>query len=113
MGMFLLFQHSGGAINRIAADATAFPHRYALANLVCAVSWPVTESRDAYVAYLRKYWSDLEKYTYGWYTNEVGDEKPVTVNQNYQGNYERLLQVKNKYDPGNLFRLNANIQPTV
>ena len=113
MGMFLLFQHSGGAINRVAADTTAFPHRYALANLVCAVSWPVAESRDPYMAYLRKYWGDLEKYTYGWYTNEVGDEKPVTVNQNYQGNYERLLQVKNKYDPGNLFRLNANIQPTV
>lgn len=39
-GMFLLFQHSGGAINRIATDATAFPHRYALANLIAAVSWP-------------------------------------------------------------------------
>lgn len=110
-GLFLLFQHSGGAINRIAVDATAFPHRYAVANLVCAVSWPVAESRDPYLAYLRNYWSNMEKYTYGWYTNEVGDEKPATVNKNYQGNYKRLLQVKNQYDPGNLFRLNANIQP--
>jgi len=110
-GLFLLFQHSGGAINRIAVDATAFPHRYALANLVCAVSWPVAESRGPYLTYLRKYWSNMEKYTYGWYTNEVGDEKPATVNKNYQGNYERLLQVKNQYDPGNLFRLNANIRP--
>ncbi|MFC1778102.1 FAD-binding oxidoreductase, partial [Pseudomonadota bacterium] len=110
-GLFLLFQHSGGAINRIDADATAFPHRYAVANLVGAVSWPVAESRESYVAYLRKYWSNMEKYTYGWYTNEVGDEKPAIVNKNYQGNYERLLKVKNQYDPGNLFRLNANIQP--
>lgn len=111
-GLFLLFQHSGGAINRIAVDATAFPHRYAVANLVCAVSWPVAKSQDPYVAYLRNYWSNMKKYTYGWYTNEVGDEKPTIVNSNYQGNYERLLKVKNKYDPGNLFRLNANIQPT-
>ena len=112
-GMFLLFQHSGGAINRIATDATAFPHRYALANLICAVSWPLVESRDPYLAHLREYWSKMEKYTYGWYTNEVGDEKPAMVNKNYQGNYARLLKIKNQYDPSNLFRLNANVRPTV
>ena len=112
-GVFLLFQHSGGAINRVPVDATAFPHRYAMANLICAVSWPVAQSKDPYLAYLRNYWSNMEKYTYGWYTNEVGDEKPATVNKNYQGNYERLLKVKNQYDPGNLFRLNANVRPTV
>ena len=54
----------------------------------------------------------MEKYTYGWYTNEVADEKPAVVNRNYQGNYECLLKVKDQYDPGNLFRLNANIRPT-
>jgi FAD/FMN-containing dehydrogenase len=35
------------------------------------------------------------------------------VNRNYQGNYERLVRVKNQYDPANLFRLNANVKPTV
>ena len=112
-GIFLLFQHSGGAINRVPVDATAFPHRYALANLITSVSWPLAETRNPYLAHLREYWSNLEKYTYGWYTNEVGDEKPAMVNKNYQGNFERLLKIKNQYDPGNLFRLNANIQPTV
>ena len=112
-GMFLLFQHSGGAINRVPVDATAFPHRYALANLIAAVSWPLAESRDPSLAHLREYWRNMEKYTYGWYTNEVGDEKPTMVNKNYQGNYERLLRIKNQYDPGNLFRLNANVRPTV
>ena len=112
-GIFLLFQHSGGAINRVAVDATAFPHRYAQANLVVSVSWPLAESRDPYLAHLREYWANMEKYTYGWYTNEVGDEKPAIVNKNYQGNYERLLKIKNQYDPGNLFSLNANIRPSV
>ena len=112
-GMFLLFQHSGGAINRVAVDATAFPHRYAQANLVVSVSWPMAESRDPYLAHLREYWGKMEKYTYGWYTNEVGDQKSAMVNGNYQGNYDRLLKIKNQYDPGNLFSLNANIRPSV
>ena len=49
----------------------------------------------------------------GWYTNDVADESAKAVNQNYQGNYERLVTVKNRYDPTNLFRLNANVKPTV
>jgi hypothetical protein len=46
-------------------------------------------------------------------TNEVADQADKTVNKNYQGNFKRLLKVKNKYDPTNLFRLNANVKPTV
>ena len=41
----------------------------------------------------------------------LADEKPTVVNKNYQGNFPRLLEVKKKYDPDNLFRLNANIAP--
>jgi FAD/FMN-containing dehydrogenase len=41
------------------------------------------------------------------------DQAAKTVNRNYQGNYERLVRVKNRYDPTNLFRLNANVRPTV
>jgi FAD/FMN-containing dehydrogenase len=42
-----------------------------------------------------------------------GEATAAAVNRNYRGNYNRLVQIKNKYDPGNLFRLNANVQPTV
>jgi hypothetical protein len=43
----------------------------------------------------------------------VDKESPQAINANYQGNFERLLKVKNQYDPTNLFRLNANVKPTV
>jgi FAD/FMN-containing dehydrogenase len=45
--------------------------------------------------------------------NDAFDEGEQRVRSNYQSNYDRLLQLKNKYDPANLFRLNTNIKPTV
>ena len=62
---------------------------------------------------MRSYWATLERYTDGYYTNEVADEGQRVIDENYQGNLPRLQQVKNKYDPKNLFRLNANVKPTV
>ena len=112
-GTTLFFQHSGGAIGRVPADATAFAHRKSVANMFAVVDWPLTEPQDSHVAYIREYWKDFEKFTDGWYTNDVADHSSAAVNRNYQGNYDRLVQVKNQYDPGNLFRLNANVKPTV
>ena len=112
-GTTMFFQHSGGAIGRVPADATAFAHRKSVANLFAVVEWPLGESRDAHVKYVKDYWKDFEPFTDGWYTNEVDDHAAATVNRNYQGNYERLVKVKNTYDPTNLFRLNANVIPTV
>lgn len=112
-GTTMFFQHSGGAIGRVPAGATAFAHRKSVANMFAVVEWPLAESRDSHVKYIKEYWKDFEPFTDGWYTNEVDDHSDRTVNSNYQGNYERLLKVKNQYDPTNLFRLNANVKPTV
>ena len=112
-GTTMFFQHSGGAIGRVPANATAFAHRKSLANMFAVVEWPLDEAQDEHVAYIRKWWKNFEPFTDGWYTNEVSDDSASRVNKNYQGNYERLLQIKNQYDPTNLFRLNANIRPTV
>jgi FAD/FMN-containing dehydrogenase len=46
----------------------------------------------------------------GAYVNFMADEGPDRVRESYRGNYERLVQIKGKYDPTNLFRLNQNIQ---
>jgi FAD/FMN-containing dehydrogenase len=109
----MFFQHSGGAIGRVAADATAFAHRKSKANMFVLVSWPLENDAAPHVAYIRDYWKTLEPYTDGWYTNEVSNESRDVLNANYQGNFKRLQTVKDRFDPGNLFRLNANIQPSV
>ena len=107
----LYFQQSGGAIGRVPADATAFPHRKALAAMMVLTSWPLDTDGSPHIDYLRDYWSTIEPRTDGFYTVDVANEAQQFVNNNYQGNFPRLLKVKKKYDPENLFRLNANIAP--
>ncbi|HSR88527.1 MAG TPA: BBE domain-containing protein, partial [Pontiella sp.] len=58
-------------------------------------------------------WQVLEPYTNGFYVNDLANETQAQVDANYGANLERLVQVKNSYDPTNLFRLNANVRPTV
>ena len=54
----------------------------------------------------------LETATDGYYTVDTADESREVRHANYQGNFPRLLELKKKYDPTNLFRLNANIRPS-
>jgi len=106
------YQHSGGAINRVATDATAFPNRNAVAGPAVIVSWNKDADRAPHVDYIRSYWSTIEKFTDGFYTNTGDYETQESLNRNYRGNLQRLVALKDKYDPGNLFRLNANVQPS-
>jgi len=107
----VFFQHSGGAIGRVPVESTAFAHRKSQANMFAVVAWPLDSDRTPHVDYVRQYWKSVESATDGYYTNEVANEAQTQVNANYQGNFPRLLTVKQKYDPENLFRLNANIAP--
>jgi FAD/FMN-containing dehydrogenase len=108
----VFFQHSGGAIGRVAPDATAFPHRRSRLNMFSVVTWGLDTDGAPHVAYIKDYWGKLQRFTDGYYTNEVANEPQRQVDENYQGNIGRLTQLKNKYDPTNLFRLNANVKPT-
>ncbi len=110
-GTVLFFQHSGGAIGRVAADATAFPHRSSRANMIVSTSWPLSVDGAPHMSYARNYWKTLERFTDGYYTNDVANEAQQVVDANYQGNIGRLRELKKKYDPTNLFRLNANVKP--
>jgi FAD/FMN-containing dehydrogenase len=108
------FQQSGGAIGRVPPNATAFSQRDAQANMLAFVGWPHAGPDPAeHIAWIRSYWTALEPFTHGFYVNDLEtDMSAAQVQANYRENHERLVQVKNRYDPRNLFRLNANIQPT-
>src|SRR5262245_26272209 len=102
----------GGAISRVAPDATAYPYRDARHNLLIAAKWPDSSGDEAHLTWARAAWKNLEPFTRGFYVNDnnadITDRK---VLENYGLNYPRLSKLKAKYDPTNLFRLNANIKP--
>ncbi len=102
----------GGAISRIAPDATAYPYRDARHNLLVAAAWPDSSGDEAHLTWARAAWKNLEPFTRGFYVNDNNaDISERKVLENYGLNYPRLAQLKAKYDPTNLFRLNANIKP--
>ncbi len=111
-GMAVVWQHAGGEIGRVASDATAFAHRHVNFDTLMLMDWPVDIDATPHVRWLKEYWATVEPHTRGAYTNDIGEVPLQRVRRNYGGNYDRLLALKNQYDPDNLFRLNANIVPT-
>lgn len=112
-GMAVVWQHAGGAIGRVAPDAMAFAHRGISHDTLFIMDWAMGIDATPHIEWLRSYFATVAPYTRGFYTNDLSDESQAAVNKNYAGNYERLVQIKNQYDPTNLFRLNANVVPTV
>jgi FAD/FMN-containing dehydrogenase len=106
------YGQSGGAINRVAEGATAFPNRDAIGAPTVIVSWNDGADPEPHIRYIRSYWQTVEKFTDGFYTNMGDYETQARLNSNYRGNHERLVKLKDRYDPGNLFRLNANVRPS-
>ena len=82
------FQQAGGAIGRVAADATAFPHRRATHSMLHDRRMETRRrtARRTWITQVKDYWSKLEPFTDGYYTNETGDEGQRVVDDNYQGN---------------------------
>ena len=104
--------HFGGAMSRIADDATPFPHRQARFAFSPDALWNKPEEAAASVQWAKGYWQALRAYSpRGAYVNFMEDEGPDRVRESYRGNYDRLVQIKRRYDPTNLFRLNQNIKP--
>jgi FAD/FMN-containing dehydrogenase len=107
------FQHSGGAIGRVANDATAFSHREAKANMMTLAAWKMGDDPAEHIRWIKQYWATLERFTDGFYVNDTDLEaNAATIDANYGANYPRLATIKHRYDPKNLFRLNANVKPT-
>jgi FAD/FMN-containing dehydrogenase len=103
--------HLGGAMNRVAADATAFGHRDEGFVVNIIGTWSVPGDNDKHIDWARGLFAALQPYAHGAYINFLGDEGQERVRSAYGSNYEHLVALKNKYDPTNLFRLNQNIPP--
>ena len=106
------FQHLGGATSRIAPDATAYGHRNVAFNFGIMYVGDDPAQNEIKIAAVREYYKAMEPHMAGFYTNLNEDDERKTWG-NYGENYPRLVALKNKYDPTNLLRLNANIKPTV
>ncbi len=103
----------GGAVNRVAADATAYPHRDVQFVMNVHTRWTDPAMDGACIAWARHFFEEAAPFaTGGVYVNFMpGDEAQRVRAGAYGPNYDRLAQVKRKYDPTNLFRVNHNIQP--
>jgi FAD/FMN-containing dehydrogenase len=108
-------QPAGGAASRVPPRATAYWNREATYALVAVGVWEVPGDGAApNTEWVRGAWAKLEPFTEGYYVN-LGETQQEAhehrVRSAYGDNYPRLAALKKRYDPKNLFRLNANIKP--
>ncbi len=103
--------HLGGAVNRVPADATAYPHRDAEFIMNVHTRWEDAKDDDTCVSWARTFFDATAPFsTGGVYVNFVseGEER---VEEAYGSNFERLAKLKKRYDPDNVFRVNQNVAP--
>ncbi len=113
MSYAILFQ-LGGRVSRIGEDETAYSTRGAPYALNINAVWSDPREADSHIRWTREYWEATRPFARGVYVNFLGDEGEDRVRAAYgPGKYERLVALKNAYDPGNFFRMNQNIAPTI
>lgn len=101
-----------GAIHDAQSDATAFPFRDALATHNVLAINPDPGVMNERIAWARGYYEELRPYAEsGGYVNFMTDEGDERIRAAYRGNYARLAQIKQQYDPDNVFHINQNIRP--
>lgn len=104
----------GGAVGRVAEDATAFPYRDASHDVNIVASWLPEQAADAdrHIAWVREFFAALQPHSRGVYVNFTNDDLLERTRLAYtESQWARLTALKTTYDPTNFFRLNANIPP--
>jgi FAD/FMN-containing dehydrogenase len=108
----ILLAQMGGATKHVPADATAYRHRDAAFILNVHGRWENAASDERCVAWCRSLFDSARPYaTGGVYVNFMTEEEAQRVEAAYGSSYQRLVKLKRKYDPQNVFRLNQNIPP--
>ena len=107
--MFLTNHVAGGAVKRVGETDTAFPHRNAELMLVFVTGWGDPAMDQEMIQATKAQYAALKPYMGGYYDNIEFDGGAAAGN--YGPAYSRLAKIKAQHDPGNLFRLNSNIEP--
>jgi hypothetical protein len=108
----LVVEDFHGAVTRVAPTATAYPHRQPGYNLFLISQWTDVAQTDTCIAWARETFDELSPHMADRsYTNYLSADDYHRVRHAYGSNYDRLVELKRRYDPDNLFRLNHNIDP--
>ena len=106
-------EHWHGAATRVAVSDTAFPHRQYPYNFSVWSNWVSSSESEENIKWSRTCWDAMRPFmAEGSYVNYLEDEGDPLARAAYGPNYDRLVALKNKYDPTNFFRMNHNIKPT-
>jgi FAD/FMN-containing dehydrogenase len=108
----VLIEHLGGAVSGIGPDETAFHARNVPYSVLILSVWPDAGGSRQNIDWTDEFWEAIQPFSAdGVYVNYLGDEGEDRVKAAYGTNYQRLVELKNTYDPTNLFRVNQNIRP--
>jgi hypothetical protein len=113
---YIIMFHLGGAVSRVPEEATAYSQRAAVHNVNIDAVWlPAEEERAVREPlWARTAYEALAPHELGVYVNFLGDEGQERVRSAYGDvKYQQLAEIKAKYDPENVFRLNQNVRPAL
>jgi FAD/FMN-containing dehydrogenase len=109
------FWQLGGAISRVGDAETAFGRRSAPYLFTAEATWDDPARNEQNISWSRESLARMKPFSKGGlYLNFPGfsEEKEAQLRDAYGANYDRLVEIKTRYDPGNLFRMNLNIAPS-
>ena len=108
----ILLEHFHGAVTRVGPTDTAVPHRAEGWNLLLPSEWMDPADTEANISWTKDTFAALsEHFGGGRWLNYLGDDQDDAISAAYGPNYERLVEVKRRHDPDNVFHLNHNIVP--
>ena len=108
-----VLESMGGAASRVASTATAYPHREPGHNLLILSQWADPADTEPNIAWTRETFEALQPHMADRrYVNYLSADDAGYTRDAYGSNYDRLVELKRRYDPDNIFHLNQNIDPS-